>query len=109
MHQIFILNAKEVLISQKDGEFTFRIADGTARLSGRDYEFRLPTLRREELVRSEDLSGELKAKRKCCNRQKQMMTLKPAVKGTSSTAIKLNHEYNLCVEGRNIPFSTEIH
>ena len=32
---------------------------GTAKISGRDYEFREPTLRREQLVRSEDLSGEI--------------------------------------------------
>ena len=32
---------------------------GTAKLSGRDYELRVPTLRREPTVRSEDLSGEL--------------------------------------------------
>ena len=34
-------------------------ADGTAKLSGRDHEFREPTPRREQLVGSEDLSGEL--------------------------------------------------
>ena len=34
-------------------------ADGTAKLSGRDYEFRVPTLRRERAVRSENLSWEL--------------------------------------------------
>ena len=53
------INAKEVLIRQKDDEFIFPIADGTARLSGRDHEFREPTLRREPTVRSEDLSGKL--------------------------------------------------
>ena len=37
------INAKEVLISQKDGEFVFPVADGTAKLSGRDFEFRVPT------------------------------------------------------------------
>ena len=52
------INAKEVLISQKGEEFIFPIADGTAKLSGRDYEFREPTLRREQTVRSEDISGE---------------------------------------------------
>ena len=34
-------------------------ADGTANLSGRYYDFREPTLRREQTVRSEDFSGEL--------------------------------------------------
>ena len=36
----------------------FPFADGTAKLSGRDYEFWVPTPRREQLVRSEYLSGE---------------------------------------------------
>ena len=35
------MNAKEVLIRQDD-EFIFPMADGTAKLSGRDYEFREP-------------------------------------------------------------------
>ena len=52
------LNAKEVLITQKDGELIFPVADGSAKLSGRDYEFQEPTLRRESTVRSENLSGE---------------------------------------------------
>ena len=52
------LNAKEVLITQKDGEFIFPVADGSAQLSGRDYEFQEPTLRRESTVRRENLSGE---------------------------------------------------
>ena len=51
--------AKEVLISQEGDEFIFAIADGTAKLSGRDYEFREATLGRERTVRSVDLSGEL--------------------------------------------------
>ena len=41
------INAKEVVIRQKDDEFMFPTADGTPKLSGRDYEFREPTLRRE--------------------------------------------------------------
>ena len=41
-----ILNANEVLITQKDGEFVFPVADGSAKSSGRDYEFQEPTLRR---------------------------------------------------------------
>ena len=53
------IKAKEVLISQKDDEFIFPIADGTAKLSGRDYEYREPTLRREPTDRSEDLGGEI--------------------------------------------------
>ena len=52
------LNAKEALITQKDGECVFPVADGSAKLSGRDYEFQEPTLRRESTVRWENLSGE---------------------------------------------------
>ena len=52
------LNAKEVLIIQKDGEFIFHVTDGSAKLSGRDYEFQDPTLRREYTIRRENLSGE---------------------------------------------------
>ena len=53
------IKAKEVLISQKDDEFIFTNEIGTAKFSGRDYEFREPTVRREQLVRSEDLSGDI--------------------------------------------------
>ena len=53
------ITAKEVLITQEDDEFKFATADGTAKLSGRDYECGAPTPRREQTVRSEDLSGEI--------------------------------------------------
>ena len=52
------LNAKEVLITPKDGEFVFPVTDGSAKLSGRDYEVQEPTLTREYTVRRENLSGE---------------------------------------------------
>ena len=56
------INAKEVLISQKGNEFIFPVADGTAKLSGRDYDFQESTLRREQTewikVFSEKLQGE---------------------------------------------------
>ena len=52
------LNAKEVLITQKDVEFVFPVTDGSAKLSVRDYEFQEPTLRRESTVRRENLSVE---------------------------------------------------
>ena len=52
------LNAKEVLISHKDGEFVFPVADGSATLSGRDHEFQEPTLGREHTAERENLSGE---------------------------------------------------
>ena len=47
------INAKEVLIRRKGDEFIFPFADGTAKLPGRDYEFREPTPRREQAVRRE--------------------------------------------------------
>ena len=49
---------KEVLITQKDDDFIFPVADGTAKLTGRGYEFREPALRQESAVRRENLSGE---------------------------------------------------
>ena len=53
-------NAKEVYGYHKNGdEFIFPVAGGTAKLSGRDIDFRESTLRQEQTVRSEDLSGEL--------------------------------------------------
>ena len=52
------LNAKEVRITQKDGEFVSLVADGSAKLSGRDYELQEPTLRRESTVKKESLNGE---------------------------------------------------
>ena len=38
--------------------FVFPVADGSATLSGRDYEFQDPTLRREPTVRRENLGEE---------------------------------------------------
>ena len=55
------IKAKEVLISQKDDDFVFPVADGTAKLSGRGCEFRAPTLKRKQTTRSEDLSVEFQS------------------------------------------------
>ena len=52
------LHAKEVLITHKHGECVFPVTDGSATLSGRDYEFQESTLRRESTVRRENLGGE---------------------------------------------------
>ena len=41
------INAKEVLTPQRKNIFIFPMADGTAKLSGIDYEFEEPTLRPE--------------------------------------------------------------
>ena len=45
------LNTKEVLITRRDEEFVFSVADGSAKLEGRDYEFQEPTLGREFTAR----------------------------------------------------------
>ena len=50
------LNAKEVLTPQRRDNYIFPVADVTAKLSGRDYDFREPTPRREQTVRSEGTS-----------------------------------------------------
>ena len=57
------INAKEVLIPQKGEEIIFPTADCTAKLTERDHELREPTPRREQPVRSEDLSGKLQGER----------------------------------------------
>ena len=46
------INAKE---TQKENEFIFPVPDGTAKLSGSDYEFREPTPRRKQTERSLNL------------------------------------------------------
>ena len=58
-HQKLILGEATRSIDNTKRRFTFPVGDGTAKLSGRDFDFREPTLRREQTVRSEDLSGEL--------------------------------------------------
>ena len=49
------LNAKKVLISLKNRELVFLVADGSAKLSGWDYEFQEPTLRQESTATRENL------------------------------------------------------
>ena len=53
------LDAQEIITSKKGEEFIFPIADGTAKLVGRDHEIRESTVRQYETVGSEDLSEEL--------------------------------------------------
>ena len=97
------INAKEVLITQKEDEFLFPIADGTAKLSGRDCEFREPTLRREPTVRSEDLSGEIQGESEESQPAEPTDDAKAwrdffwSIKMTSSIVITMNLEFNsLC-------------
>ena len=51
------MDAKEVLLTHKDQELVFLVADGSANLSGRNYELQEPTLRREYTVRRDNFSG----------------------------------------------------
>ena len=53
------ISEKEILYATKGRKLIFPIADGTAKLLGRDHEIREATPRREQPVGSEDLSGEL--------------------------------------------------
>ena len=75
-------------------EFICPFADGTAKVSGKDYEFRDTTHRREQNERS---------------RQNQQMTLKPVPtsgrsKVTSSVVIKMNVEFNsTCRRKKHFP------
>ena len=53
------LNVKEIITPKRGDNFIFPISDGTAKLFGRDYGVREPTLRREQPLRSEDRREEL--------------------------------------------------
>ena len=55
------VNANEVLSSQNGEEFVFPIADGTSKFPGGDYEFREPTLGREQTLRSEESHTEIQS------------------------------------------------
>ena len=116
-HQNLILrriNAKEVLVLQKGRRiFTFPVADGAAKLSGRDYELREPTPRREQTVRSEDLSGGLPGERR---ELQPTESTDDAEARASFWSIQGDFIYRhhkelrvqLCAEGRNNSHSTEI-
>ena len=87
----------------------FAVADGTAKLSGRHCEFRESTMRREQPVRSEDLSGARQgnSERSSTDRNQQM-TLKPMpifgrFKLTSSIVITLNLEFNCVPKEETFP------
>ena len=132
------VNAKEVLTPQKGDVFIFPIADGTAKLSWRDQEFREPTLRRKITVGSEDLSGELQGEWEGVQPTETNSTwiseppgIGKPLRGAESNveqggAEALNDFWSaqgdfhlspsywtsssaICAQGRNIPNSTEIH
>ena len=51
-------------VTQRDEESVFLAADGSAKLSGRNYKFQEPTMRRESIVRRENISGESQGDRR---------------------------------------------
>ena len=53
------MDASDIYPRRIHAKGVFSVADGTAKLSGRDHEFREPTLRWEPTVWSEDFSREL--------------------------------------------------
>ena len=104
------INAKEVLITQKDDEFIFPVADGTAKLSERDYEFRDYEFREYEFREATPKAGTNRKGRRSQQRtsgrigrvstgRMQQMTLKPVpisgrCKVTSSVVITMNFKFN---------------
>ena len=109
------INAEEVLIPQKGDEFIFPVADDTAKLPGRDYDFREPRSKREQTVRSEDLSGRTsrwtgKVSTDRIDRwswSPWRLLVDPRWLHLSSS--QWTSSSTLCAERRNIPYSTEIH
>ena len=72
---IFEDSMQEKCVRHKGVKTLCSVVGGTAKLSGRDYKFQVPTLRREQLVRVKMISGEkFKETRRGLNRQKQKMT-----------------------------------
>ena len=57
------LNAKEVMITQKDREFIFLVTDRSAKLSGRTTTSKNPFLDGESPARRENLSGDFQGDR----------------------------------------------
>ena len=87
-------------------QFILPFADGTAKLSGRDYELRECTPRREPTVVSEEFSRELHDEQGVST-DKPQMTLKLGetfgrYKVTSSIVITVSYEYNSICRGRKL-------
>ena len=107
------INAKEVLTPQRREKFVFPAADGTAKLSVRDHEFREPTQRREQPVGSEALSGELQGEQEGPQPTETKDDAEAqrdfwSIEGDSSIVSTLNLEFKsvLCAKRKN-PYSTE--
>ena len=108
------INAKEVLISQSGEEFKLPVADGTAKLSVRDYEFRESTLKagtnRKE--RRSQWRTSRRTRRVSTDRIKRWRW-SPCRLLVDSRWLHLSSSQGtssltLCTEGRSIPYSTEI-
>ena len=105
------LNAKEVLVTQKNREFVFPVADGSAKLWSGDHEFREPTPRREQIVRSKGLSGDSHgaAEESQPAEQEDETAARKRFSGLckeiSSTVITLNREFNfMCQQKQHLLF-----
>ena len=117
MHQTIILEdstRKSYWSDKKDDEFIFPFADGTAKLSGRGYEFREPSQSREPTVRSEDLSGASRWIGRVSTFRTNRWRGSPCrllvdPKWLHLSSSQWTSGSTLRVEGRNIPNSTEIH
>ena len=96
----------------KGDEFIVPFADGSAKLSGRDYDFREPTSRQEDTVRSESLSGEIQGETEV--RQPAAMRDDAeasvdlwSIQGDFICRHQNEPRFQLCAKTRNIPYSTE--
>ena len=105
--------AKEMLTRKKDDMFILPIADGTAKLLGKVNEIREPSLRQESTIRSEDLwrsstrIGRVSTDR--TNRWRsspRRLVVDPRWLHLSSS--QWTSSSSLCVDGRNIPYFTEM-
>ena len=101
--------------SQQGEEVVFPIADGTAKLLGRDHEVRESTVRREQPVGSEDLSGEFhgESEEPQPTESKDDAEVRNTFWSLQGGFVYRHHAEPrvqlLCAEGRNIPYSTDIH
>ena len=108
-HQKFILKdstRKKYWSHKKSVEFSVLVADGTAKLSGRDYEFRQTTLRREPQgtkISAENFFGEPEE-----SQPTEPTDDAEALVDFWSSSSQWTSSSTLRVEGRNIPHSTQI-
>ena len=107
------ISAKDVLTPTRSEHFILQVPDGTTKFSGRDHEFREPTLRRELPEGSEALSGELQGEPEGPQQTESKDDAEARSSGrfilTSSIVITLNLEFNSMCRKEKIAYSTEIH